>query len=121
MPLMECWGGEVASMWVRDPALRAPLLKLGRARIIEVAVPLSATVNNFTAARAVVATFARSRGAIPDKLAFSLFVERALPATAVLAVHTESDPAFESMGRDYPEGFIDVDVGRWKELTGEED
>lgn len=121
MPLLERWGGEVASMWVRDLALSALLLKLGRARIIEVAVPLGATKHSYDAAKAVVATFARSRGAIPSKFAFDLYVETALPATAVLAVHTKGDAAFESMGRDYPEGFIDVDVGRWKELTGDED
>jgi hypothetical protein len=120
VPLMERWGGEVASMWVRDRALSA-LLKLGRARIIEVAVPLGATKHSYDAGKAVVATFARSRDAIPSKFAFDLYVETALPATAVLAVHTKGDAAFESMGRDYPEAFIDVDVGRWKELTGGED
>jgi hypothetical protein len=121
VPLMERWGGEVASMWVSDPALSAPLLKLGRARIIEVAVPLGATKHSHHAGRAVVATFARSRGAIPSKFAFDLYVETALPATAVLAVHTNGDAAFETMGRGYPDGFIDVDVDRWKELTGDED
>ena len=120
-PLMERWGGEVASMWVRDRALSGPLLKLGGARIVEVAVPLGATKHSYDAGKAVVATFARSRGAIPSKFAFDLYIETALPATAVLVVHTKGDAAFESMGRDYPEGFIDVDVGRWKELTGDED
>jgi hypothetical protein len=121
VPLLERWGGEVASMWVRDPALSAALAELGKPRIIEVAVPLSATKHSYNAAKAVVATFARSHGAIPSKFAFDVYVENALPATAVLYIHTKGDDAFESIGRDYPEGFVDVDVGRWKELTGEED
>jgi hypothetical protein len=121
VPLMERWGGEVASMWVRDLALSTPLLKLGQPRIIEVAVPLSVTKHSYDAAKAVVATFARSCGAIPSKFAFDLYVETALPATAVIAVHTKGDSAYKLMGRDYPAGFIDVDVGRWNELTGVED
>lgn len=120
-PLMERWGGEVASMWVRDVALSTPLLTLGQPRIIEVAVPLSLTKHSYDAGRAVVATFARSRGSIPSKFAFDLYVETALPTTAVITVHTNGDAAFESMGRDYPAGFVDVDVGRWKQLTGDED
>jgi hypothetical protein len=67
VPLMEHWGGEVASMWVRDLALSAPLLKLGRARIIEIAVPLSATKHSYHAGKAVVATFARCCGAIDTR------------------------------------------------------
>lgn len=119
-PLLERWGGEVASMWLRDSLVAATLAKVGCPRIIEVAVPLSATRHSYGAAKAIVATFARSRGAFPDKFAFNLYVENALPATAVLAVHTRGDAAFESMGRDYPDGFVDVQIDRWKELTGEE-
>jgi len=121
VPLMERWGGEVASMWVRDLALSTPLLKLGQPRIIEVAVPLSATKHGCAAGKAVVETFARSRGAVPSKFAFDFYVKTPLPATTVITVHTKGDAAFESMGRDYPAGFVDVDVGRWKELTGDEE
>jgi hypothetical protein len=61
-------------------------------------VPLRATKHGYDAGKAVVATFARLRGAIPSKFAFDLSVGTALPPTAVLAVHTEGDAAFESMG-----------------------
>jgi hypothetical protein len=121
VPLMKHWGGEVASMWVRDVALSAPLTMLGKARIMEIAAPLVATRHSHAASKAVVASFGRSQGAYPEKFAFDLYVKEALPAAAELAVHTEGDTAFTSMGRTYPAGFIDVDVGRWKELTGEDD
>lgn len=39
----------------------------------------------------------------------------------MLAVHTDGDAAFAAIGKSYPPGYIDVDIGRWKELTGEED
>lgn len=120
-PLMQHWGGEVASMWIRKAPLSAPLLKLGRPRIIEVAVPIAATKHSHVAAKAVVASYARSRGEIPDKSAFDLYVESALPPTAVIAVRTAGDGVFEAMGRNYPAGFTDVAVGRWKELTGEDE
>ena len=120
-PLIRHWGGEVASMWARDEALTAPLASLGKPRIIELAVPMSATRHSYSVGAAVVATFARSRGFIPSKPAFDLSVEQPLTPAAVLAVHTEGDLSFKDMGRGYPVNFIDVDIGRWTELTGEEE
>jgi hypothetical protein len=120
-PLMKHWGGEVASMWARNETLTAPLARLGRPRIIELAVPVTLADCSFYAARAVIAAFARSRGGIPGKLAFDLRATSPLPPAAVLAVHTEGEPAFEGAGRCYPASFVDVDIGRWKELTGEDD
>jgi hypothetical protein len=79
MPLMKHWGGEVASMWVRDAALSAPLAVLGKARIIEVATPLVATRHSYAAAKAVVATFGRARGATPGKVRVRPLCERAAP------------------------------------------
>ncbi|MDW9652901.1 hypothetical protein GOA97_00055 [Sinorhizobium meliloti] len=120
-PLLERWGGEVASMWVQDDALSSPLKSLGKPRIIEVAVPLSATRHGHDAGMAVIASFARSRGSIPSKHAFDLFIEQRLPSTAILTVLSDGDRPFATMGRGYPAGFVDVDLGRWKELTGEDD
>jgi hypothetical protein len=62
----------------------------------------------FEAARAVVAAAGRR-------------VTAPLPPAAVLAVHTEGESAFEGMGRRYPARFVDIDIGRWRELTGEDD
>jgi hypothetical protein len=121
VPLMEHWGGEVASMWIRDRALATALASLGKPRIIEVAVPIRATNHSYRAGEAVIATFGRSRGSIPQKLDFDLYTKQPLPPNAVLAVHTEGDAPFVDMGRDYPAGYIDVAIGRWKELTGEDE
>ncbi|GGI24167.1 hypothetical protein [Bradyrhizobium guangdongense] len=119
-PLTKYWGGEVASMFVRDEAMLARLALIGRPRVVELAVPVKLADAGYSAARAVIATFARSRGAIPDKNAFDLRVTSPLPAAAVLAVHTAGDTAFDLIGRSYPTGYIDVQVGRWNELTGED-
>jgi hypothetical protein len=102
---------------VRNETLTAPLARLGRPRIIELAVPVTLADCSFYAARAVIAAFARSRGGIPGKLAFDLRVTSPLPPAAVLA----GEPAFEGTGRCYPASFVDIDIGRWKELTGEDD
>jgi hypothetical protein len=120
-PLMKHWGGEVASMWIRREVLAAPLASLGKPRIIEVAVPMTATKHCHFAGPAVVATFARSRGSITPKQSFDLYAIEPLTPDAVLAVHTEGDASYVEMGRTYPDGFIDVGPGYWKELTGEED
>lgn len=108
-------------MWVRNETLTAPLERLGRSRIIELAVPVTLADCSLNAARAVIAAFTRSQGGIPGKFAFDLRVTSPLPPAALLAVHTEGEPAFETMGRCYPASFVDIDIGRWKELTGEDD
>ncbi len=121
VPLMERWGGEVASFWLRDPQLSSSLAKIGTARVIEIAVPLAKTCHAHSAATAAVATFGRTAGAIPEKSDFDLYVNAPLEPGSVLAVHTEGDATFAAIGKSYPPGYIDVDNGRWKELTGEDD
>lgn len=120
-PLMKHWGGEVASMWLKDEMLLAALAAMGKPRVIELAVPLAKTPHSYRAAKAVIATFGRSAGSIPDKNSFDLYANRPLPPEAVLAVHTEGEPDFANLARGYPAGFVDVNIGRWKELTGEDD
>jgi hypothetical protein len=120
-PLLAHWGGEVASMWVRDEALLTALARIGRPRILEVAVPVDSTCHAYAAGEAVVATFARAQGAIPSKQAFDLYVREPLPGAAVQVVHTEGEPGYWSTGRGHPAAFVDIDLGRWRELTGEDD
>ncbi|AUW43866.1 hypothetical protein [Rhizobium leguminosarum] len=120
-PLLAHWGGEVASMFLDDESVLSSLAETGTPRILEVAVPMSATTHSYSAAVAVVATFGRAIGGIPEKSAFDLFVTSDLPPAALIRVHSEGELPFANMGRSYPVGYIDVDVGRWKELTGEDD
>jgi hypothetical protein len=120
-PLLACWGGEVASMWTRDLKLLGLLSATGKPRIVELGVPMALTRHSYQAGVAIVATFGRSLSCIPSKHAFDLYAIAPLGPEAVLAVHTEGDANYAAMGRSYPDGFIDVDVGRWKELTGEEE
>ena len=121
VPLMARWGGEVASFWQQDTMHLATLAGVGRRSIVELAAPLARTRHAHSAAEAVLATFGRSRGSIPSKYAFDLYAKSPLPASAVLAIHAEPDPTFAAMGATFPAGFVDVAIGRWKELTGEED
>jgi hypothetical protein len=120
-PLMAHWGGEVASFWTKDPILLAPLAATGKPRVIEFAVPLALTHHSYSAGQAVVATFGRTLGCIPGKHSFDLCVTTSLPPDSVLVVHTEGSSSFHAMGLSYPARYVDVDVGRWKELTGEDD
>lgn len=120
-PLMSHWGGEVANMWLDDGDLLSTLAAIGQARVIELAVPMAQTRHAFGAAEAVVATFGREHGAIPEKHAFDLYATSALPADAILAVHTDGEARFADIARGYPSGFIDVAISRWKELTGDDD
>ncbi len=54
-------------MWLRDEALLAKLARIGRARVLELDVPMSATDRTYNAAQAVIATYGRSIGAMPEK------------------------------------------------------
>lgn len=119
-PLMAHWGGEVASMWTKDPTLLAPLAIVGEPRVIELAIPLALTRQSFSAGQAVVATFGRALGCIPGSHSFDLYVTSPLRPDSVLRVHSESDSSFGAIGVTYPEGYVNVEMGRWKELTGED-
>ena len=68
----------------------------------------------------VLRAFALHMGCVTDKLPVDLCAVRPLPPQAILAVHTEGDPAFNGMGRDYPAGYVDTDLGWWKALTGDD-
>jgi hypothetical protein len=72
------------------------------------------------AGQAVIATFGRTLGCVPSKHAFDLYVTAPLHSDAVLGVHSEGDASFDAVGRSYPEGYVDVDIGHWKELTGDD-
>lgn len=107
--LLQHWGGEGVYFCLKDPAHIELVQGIGLPRIIEVAVPLSATTSDYSAAKAVVATYVTSLGAKPDWPAFDLYATRALGADAVLDLHTEGEPNFTAMARGYPPGFVDWD------------
>lgn len=104
--LLRYWGGEVTSFQLNNEDLLARLATIGRPRVIEVAVPLAATRHAFSAAQAVVATFGRSLGCPGDQKDFDLYAESALPAAAVLRVHSAGEADFEMMGQTYPSNVI---------------
>ncbi|MBC7140182.1 MAG: hypothetical protein H5U17_15990 [Defluviimonas sp.] len=90
-PLLATWGGEVASMHLTDHALLAKLQSIGRPRVIEVAVPLSATNKAYSAACAVVAAYALQHGWPSEKGVFDFFAMKELPADAILHVFTQGE------------------------------
>lgn len=118
-PLLARWGGEVAAMWVRDPAMSALLSRIGQPRVVEVAVPLATTAHSYSAAEAVVAAFGRTLGCEPGKRGFDLHTTAPLPPASVLAVHSEGERCFAELGRGYPGSFVDADAARWTLLNGE--
>jgi hypothetical protein len=120
--LLGHWGGELAYMWLDESSLIAKLQVMGRPRIIEIALPMAATPDHdaHNAATSALRAFALHLGCVTNKNPIDLCAVRPLPPQVVLTVHTEGDPAFKGMGRDYPAGYVDTDLGWWKALTGEE-
>jgi len=104
--LLENWGGEAAYFWLRDEALQALVASIGRPRVIEVAAPLAATRHQHSAAEAMVAAYGKALGLRWEAKMFDLYVIQPLPPQAVLAVHSEGDPAFAAIGASYPERFV---------------
>lgn len=118
--LLSHWGGEVTYFWLRDDGLQAKVRSLGMARVLELAVPLACTRHSHSAGTAVVGTFGRALGCVSEKHCFDLYTIEPLAAAAVLAVHSEGEADFDQIGRSFPRGFVDVNVGYWKALTGED-
>ncbi|WP_312930862.1 hypothetical protein [Agrobacterium cavarae] len=105
--LLQHWGGEGVYFWLTKPFHIESVQRIGRPRIIEVAVPLSVTSSVYMAANAVVATYVASLGGKPNGSAFDLYATSSLGADAVLAVHSEGDPTFADMALGYPVGFVE--------------
>jgi hypothetical protein len=103
--LLDNWGGEVVYFWLQDRHLEQVVGGIGRPRVIEIGVPLDATCHAYVAGKAVVASFARSLGYIPDFGAFDLSAIRPLGPQSVLAVHTEGEATFSHVGKEYPINF----------------
>lgn len=120
-PLMKHWGGEAASMWMKDEAVLARLEGVGQARFVGVAMPLAQCEDFGGAGRAVIATFARARGAVAEPSGFDLYARADLPASAILEVRTEGEGSFTAMAQGYPTAFVDHGLTYWKDLTGEDD
>lgn len=120
-PLMAHWGGEVASMRTEDPALLGPLAVIGTPCVLEIAAPLALTQHSYRAAGAVLATYGRSLGCFPDGNGLDLYVTAPLKHDAILRVHRAADTTFAIIGRGYPDGFVDVRLDHWRQLTGEDE
>jgi hypothetical protein len=88
-PLLAAWGGEVASMHLKDNDILAKLQSIGRPRMIEVGAPLSATNKTYSAACGVVGAYALQHGWPSEDGAFDFYVTRDLPADALLDFFTQ--------------------------------
>jgi hypothetical protein len=106
--LLGNWGGEAVYAWLNDAQLKTAVASIGKPRVIEVAVPLDATNRAYLAGKAVVATFSRSLGCMPDFGTFDLYATRALGPDAILEVHTEGEAVFAEIGKAYPQKFSPV-------------
>lgn len=113
--LLESWGGEAVYFWQRDAALQDLLKRIGRPRVLEIAMPLMHSRHAYSAAVAIVATYGRTLGCRPDKHAFDLYTHQPLGPEHILSVHSEGEPSFGTLARGYPAGFVDVNIGHWDE------
>lgn len=104
--LLESWGGEAVYFWQRDPTLQQILKSLGRARVVEVAVPLARSRQSYQAALAVIAAFGSKIGCKTDEYAFDLYTNEPLCSSHILALHSWGEPSFSAIGRTYPQGIL---------------
>lgn len=103
--LLSHWGGESTYFWLQDEALIDLVRTIGKARIIEVAVPLAETRHSHSAVGAVISAFARTIGAPAELGDFDLYATRPLGPRAVLAVHSEGERFFSQLTEEYPDKF----------------
>jgi hypothetical protein len=104
--LLENWGGESTYFWLEDDRLKKLVAKIGRPRILEVAVPIAKTRHAYSAGCAIVGAFARTLGCRPDREAIDVYITGSLDPTAILAIHSDGEPIFRKIGKGYPVGFV---------------
>lgn len=117
-PLLAHWGGEAAYFWQQDAALRALLAKIGRPRVLEIAMPLAVSRHCYRAAEAVVMTYAGMLGYHLGTCCFDLYSQSAIGPEAILAIHSESDESFSRLARGYPSEYIVMDSDRMIDHAG---
>ncbi|WFU71467.1 hypothetical protein [Bradyrhizobium sp. CB2312] len=94
--------------WLEDERLEKLVAGMGRARMLEVAVPVEKTNQWLSAGRAVVGAFARTLGCRLDHGAFDLYTMEPLGAAAIFAVHTAGETTFKRVGRGYSAGYRSI-------------
>jgi hypothetical protein len=109
--LLEHWGGELVYFWQRDLSLTEQLRNIGRARILEIAVPLSSTKHTYSAAKAILSSYARKLGCHTEIDAFDLYATASLSAKSVLNVISEGDDCFLKIGITYPACYASLRSG----------
>ena len=104
--LLGLWGGESAAFThIRGP-MREPLSKIGRGRILEIAVPLQVSRHVSSSVDGLLSGFAASIGLRHDHSAFDLYAMEQLPPSAILAIHSEGEGSFVRIGNEYPARLI---------------
>lgn len=109
--LLNHWGGEVGYFWIdesQDHDLLNRVQSIGRGRIFEIGVPLikkdgQPIFGCYSAAKDIINGFAQSHGFQTDRLGFDLSVKSPLPASAILAVHTEGEESYATFGVNDPD------------------
>lgn len=109
--LVNNWGGEVGYFWIdesQDPDLLTRVQSIGRGRIFELAVPMSDKDGRqlsacWPAAKDILNVLGMSHGFQTERLGFDLAIKSALPASAILAVHTEGDESYTTFGVNDPD------------------
>lgn len=109
-PLLSNWGGESVHFWLQDTKLQHLVSKIGKPRVVEVAVPLVRTRKAYAAADGVLGAWGRSLACKPPREAFDLYVEQALGPDSVLKVITEDEAQFAALAKGYPKGFTTAEI-----------
>ena len=118
--LLANWGGEATYFWLQDPSLRSLVKRVGKPRVVEVAVPFGETAHYSFVGDLVLATFAHSIGCVAHHSGIDVCLQAALTPDAILAVHSEGDAKFAAMGLGYPPKFVDRSRQHWSEVEGGE-
>ena len=103
--LLAHWGGESVYFNHHEGDAIDKLSSIGRARVLEIAVPLHVTRHVYDAARSVTQHYGRSLGCHTDWGMFDLYAAFPLSPDAVLRVHSHGETDFGLLGRSYPQTF----------------
>ena len=111
--LLAHWGGESAYFNHEEGEMLDKLSNLGTPRVFEIAVPLGVTPDAYSAAKAVIALYARSLSCHTEWGGVDLYATSHLGPDRLLNVHSAGEADFVALGRGYP--------GAYRSRYGEDD
>lgn len=103
-PFLESWGGESAYFCLQQPEILEKLKKIGKPRVVEIAVSGHDDLTAYSLAGIALRGWARKKGIGTEPLHQDFTIRQNIQSAKVVKVNSEGEKSFVEIGLEYPNG-----------------